>query len=81
MDADVEALCAEVWAWRLEESPELATFCGFHHLDDRLDDISEEAYIKREVGWASFVVNQHQQMQKTTNTHTHIVLNVSKADV
>ncbi|XP_076467677.1 uncharacterized protein LOC143298678 isoform X1 [Babylonia areolata] len=47
MDA-VEALCADVWAWRLAESPELATFCGFHHLDDLLDDVSEEAYIKRE---------------------------------
>ncbi|KAK7097542.1 hypothetical protein V1264_004500 [Littorina saxatilis] len=45
---DVEALCAEVWAWRIAESPELATFCGFHHLDDQLDDVSEEAYIKRE---------------------------------
>ena len=49
MDAEVEALCADVWAWRLAESPELATFCGFHHLDDLLDDVSEEAYIKREV--------------------------------
>ena len=53
VDADVEALCAEVWAWRLVESPELATFCGFHHLDDQLDDISEEAYIRREVGWVA----------------------------
>ncbi|KAL8609309.1 hypothetical protein ACOMHN_060037 [Nucella lapillus] len=48
MDADVEALCADMWAWRLAESPELATFCGLHHLDNLLDDVSEEAYIKRE---------------------------------
>ena len=57
VDADVEALCAEVWAWRLEESPELATFCGFHHLDDQLDDVSEEAYIKREVGSAALDIH------------------------
>ncbi|PVD34570.1 hypothetical protein C0Q70_05846 [Pomacea canaliculata] len=47
-DDQVEALSADVWSWRLAESPELSTFCGVHENDDQLDDISEEAYIKRE---------------------------------
>ena len=45
----IETLCDEVWRWRLAESPEFSTFCGFHDTDRELDDISEEAYIKREV--------------------------------
>lgn len=48
-DTAVLDLCAEVWQWRLKESPELASFCGFHQYDDIWDDISEEAYIQREV--------------------------------
>jgi hypothetical protein len=48
-DGQVDALCAELWAWRISESPMLATFCGFHQYDDQLDDYSEEAFIKREV--------------------------------
>lgn len=48
-DQQVEALCAEMWAWRLQESPELATYFGVHDYDDLLDDLSEEAYIRREV--------------------------------
>lgn len=49
-DADqaVLSLCEEFWKWRLDESPELATFCGFHQYDDRWDDISEETYINKE---------------------------------
>lgn len=48
-DAAVLALCDEVWKWRLEQSPELATFCGFHQYDDRWDDISEETFLKKKV--------------------------------
>ncbi|KAK0052522.1 hypothetical protein Bpfe_018106 [Biomphalaria pfeifferi] len=49
-DADeaVLSLYKEVWQWKLVESPELASFCGFHAYDDRWDDISEEAYLRRE---------------------------------
>ncbi|KAK7473389.1 hypothetical protein BaRGS_00035362 [Batillaria attramentaria] len=54
-DTQAEALCAEVWAWRLAESPELATYCGIHDTDDQLDDISEEAYIKRENAVQAFL--------------------------
>lgn len=54
-DDQVEALSADVWSWRLAESPELSTFCGVHENDDQLDDISEEAYIKREVSLKSDV--------------------------
>ncbi|CAL1536617.1 unnamed protein product [Lymnaea stagnalis] len=47
-DAEVHSLYNEVWQWKLRESPELASFCGFHAYDDRWDDISEEAYLRRE---------------------------------
>lgn len=48
-DSAVLELCDEVWNWRLAESPETASFCGFHQYDDAWDDISDEAYKKREV--------------------------------
>lgn len=48
VDGQVDSLCAELWAWRLAESPELDTFCGVYQFTDLLDDISEETYIKRE---------------------------------
>ncbi|KAK0052526.1 hypothetical protein Bpfe_018110 [Biomphalaria pfeifferi] len=44
----VLSLCDEVWKWRLKESPELASFCGIHEYDDLWDDISAEAYTRRE---------------------------------
>ena len=43
----VLSLCHDFWQWRLRESPELASFCGFHQYDDMWDDISEEAYVRR----------------------------------
>ena len=48
-DQEVIALCEEVWKWRLHESPEMATFCGFYLQEDSWDDISNEAYSRREV--------------------------------
>ncbi|CAG5122487.1 unnamed protein product [Candidula unifasciata] len=54
-DAAVLALCDEVWKWRLDQSPELATFCGFHQYDDRWDDISEESCLKKEKTVAEFL--------------------------
>lgn len=48
IDHQVLALCDEVWKWRLKESPELATFCGFYLNEDSWDDISSEAYARRE---------------------------------
>ncbi|XP_059171858.1 uncharacterized protein LOC131952941 [Physella acuta] len=47
-DIAVLALCDEVWNWRLAQSPETASFCGFHQYDDAWDDISDEAFKKRE---------------------------------
>lgn len=46
-DEQVDKLCAEMWKWRLQESPEFATYVGVHAYDDRLDDISEEAYSRQ----------------------------------
>lgn len=48
-DSAVLDLCEEVWQWQLRESPELGTFCGLHHNDDDWDDISVEAFRRREV--------------------------------
>ena len=31
------------------ESPEFASFCGVHHYDDRLDDVSIAGYQRRGV--------------------------------
>ena len=36
------------WEWRLNESPEFATSIGIHDFDDRLDDLSLEAFKRRE---------------------------------
>ncbi|XP_035824876.1 uncharacterized protein LOC101864606 [Aplysia californica] len=47
-DKAVLSLCEEFWQWRLKESPELASFSGFHQYDDQWDDISEEAYTRRD---------------------------------
>ncbi|GFR97847.1 hypothetical protein ElyMa_001004000 [Elysia marginata] len=47
-DHQVLALCDEVWKWRLKESPELSTFCGFYLNEDSWDDISSDAYTRRE---------------------------------
>nr|KAI8757212.1 CAunnamed protein product [Biomphalaria glabrata] len=44
----VLSLCDEVWKWRLKESPEMASYCGIHEYDDLWDDISAEAYTRRE---------------------------------
>ena len=48
--AAVEKLCADFWSWRVQGSPEFATFCGVHEFDDQLDDTSVQAYEKRGVG-------------------------------
>ncbi|GFO11539.1 hypothetical protein PoB_003804400 [Plakobranchus ocellatus] len=47
-DNKVLALCDEIWNWRLRESPELSTFCGLYHYEESWDDISSEAYHRRE---------------------------------
>ncbi|RUS69141.1 hypothetical protein EGW08_023097 [Elysia chlorotica] len=46
-DEKVIGLCKEIWQWRLQESPELATFCGYYQFDHLWDDISVDAYNKR----------------------------------
>jgi len=35
------------WAWRLKESPELATSVGVHDYDDRLSDVSMETLARQ----------------------------------
>lgn len=47
-DNEAVTLFRDLFAWRMAESPEFATFCGIHDRDDLLDDLSEEAYIRRE---------------------------------
>ncbi len=74
-----ERLCAAFWAWRLERSPEFATFCGAHARDDRLDDTSVAAYEKRAVrarvrgcvgtGWTDLCVTR-ESLQFSSSTPT-----------
>uniref|UniRef100_A0A2C9L128 DUF885 domain-containing protein n=1 Tax=Biomphalaria glabrata TaxID=6526 RepID=A0A2C9L128_BIOGL len=54
-DCAVLDLCEEVWQWQLRESPELGTFCGLHHNDDDWDDISVEAFRRREKDLQDFL--------------------------
>ncbi|BFZ14786.1 hypothetical protein BsWGS_17825 [Bradybaena similaris] len=72
-DAAVLALCDEVWKWRLEQSPELATFCGFHQYDDRWDDISEETFLKKKKTVDEFL--KRAQTLKTTDCTPDVALN------
>ncbi|XP_071087216.1 uncharacterized protein [Haliotis cracherodii] len=53
--ADVESLFDRFWQWRQEDSPEFASYCGNHDYDDRWDDISEDAYLKRETKVREFL--------------------------
>src|SRR5689334_6112703 len=41
------ALTEREWAWRLEQSPGLASAVGVHDYDDRLGDVSERAHQAR----------------------------------
>ena len=61
--AEVTKLCEDFWAWRMRDSPEFATYCGNHDYDDKLDDVTTEAYDRRQVSasihsqqgiWVSF---------------------------
>ncbi|XP_013095502.2 uncharacterized protein LOC106078951 [Biomphalaria glabrata] len=54
-DSAVLDLCEEVWQWQLRESPELGTFCGIHQNDDDWDDISVEAFRRREKDLQDFL--------------------------
>ena len=49
-----EELFDDFWAWRMEESPELASFCGNHDYDHRLDDVSENGYTRRAVSCGNY---------------------------
>ncbi len=41
---ELNALYGEYWEYHLESRPEAATYLGDHRYNDRLDDLSEEAY-------------------------------------
>ena len=43
-----ETIFNRFWEWRLKESPEFATSIGIHDFDDDLDDLSLEAFERRE---------------------------------
>ena len=45
----VTDLCARFWEWRMDASPEFASYCGNHQHDDRMDDFSIEGFKKRGV--------------------------------
>ena len=43
----IGAVAADFWEWQLRENPEDATALGDHRFDDRLTDLSAEAYARR----------------------------------
>ena len=47
MDEKLNAILEKIWEWRLKEAPELGTMVGDHSQDDKLDDMSLDAYDKR----------------------------------
>ncbi|TMI37510.1 DUF885 domain-containing protein, partial [Candidatus Bathyarchaeota archaeon] len=45
--ASLNHLYEDYWEFILHESPTYATYLGDHRYDDRLDDVSAEAYHRR----------------------------------
>ncbi|HYY92679.1 MAG TPA: DUF885 domain-containing protein, partial [Candidatus Dormibacteraeota bacterium] len=45
--ASLNGLYEDYWEYTLRESPTYATYLGDHRYDDKLDDLSEEAYHRR----------------------------------
>ena len=51
-----QTLFEDFWNWRIKESPEFATFCGYHQYDDRLDGISQDALCRKKVTSSVYVL-------------------------
>ena len=49
MSDRLKELCDRFWEWRMKDTPEFSTFCGYHQYDHLLADMSEEAFIRRGV--------------------------------
>ena len=46
--AELQNLTDSYWEWRLQEFPQFATSIGDQRYNDRLDDLSVEAFARRE---------------------------------
>ena len=57
------------WMWRLKESPEFATAIGIHDFDDQLDDLSIEAFKRREKA-AEGMLRTLKDTQNTSDTES-----------
>ena len=47
MDEKLDVIMEKFWKWRLKEAPEFGTLVGDHSCDDKLNDMSLDAYDKR----------------------------------
>lgn len=50
-------LLEDFWKWRLNNSPEFATFCGIHDFDDKLESYTLDDIIERKVLWLSLCLH------------------------
>ncbi|BFZ14784.1 hypothetical protein BsWGS_17823 [Bradybaena similaris] len=80
-DSDVLELCEEIWQWRLSESPEVATYYGFHQYDDLWDDLSEEAYIRREACPHEFLKRAESLNTESCSPEVKLSYNLQVADL
>lgn len=64
-DAKFHDLCERFWKWRLQDSPEFATFCGFHEFDDKMDDLSIPFYSSK-LGIMKQFLNEAKQIDSAT---------------
>ncbi|CAG5122488.1 unnamed protein product [Candidula unifasciata] len=80
-DSEVLNLCEEIWQWRLSESPEVATYYGFHQFDDLWDDLSEEAYIRREACVQDFLKRAESLDTESCSSEVKLSYNLQVADL
>ena len=69
------------WTWRLQESPEFATSIGFHDYDDRLNDLSLEAFERRNSKAEEFLRRIDELDLKTLNDEERLSIKLLKADI
>ena len=76
--AEVKKLCEDFWAWRMRDSPEFATYCGNHDYDDKLDDVTTEAYDRRQVSASRYLCTPDINPSVTIQASNLIILAISQ---
>ena len=71
----------EFWTWRLQESPEFATAIGVHDYDDRLDDLSLEAFERRCSKAGEFLTKIVEADSTNLNDEQRLSINLLRAEI